>query len=204
MTPGGAPEQAPRHALGRTGIDVPHVGIGCAWLGRRGADFDEEIAFDTICTALDSGIRLVDTASIYLGGASERVVGDALRARPTIAREVVVQTKVRDRRDFAYSYDETLRSVETSLTRLGLARLPLVYIHDPPAALLATVVAPGGALMALRSLQTQGVVGHIGITGGLPATPRRTPRSGSSGSTRAASSALLGRPRRYDGRSLAP
>jgi D-threo-aldose 1-dehydrogenase len=47
--------------------------------------------------------------------------------------------------------------------RLGLARLPLVYIHDPPAALLSTVVAPGGALMALRSLQAQGVVGHLGI-----------------------------------------
>jgi D-threo-aldose 1-dehydrogenase len=81
---------------------------------------------------------------------------------------VVVETKVRDRRDFGYSADETRRSVETSLSRLGLDHLPVVYVHDPPAELLDRVMAPDGAVAALRRMQSEGIVGHVGIASNNP------------------------------------
>jgi D-threo-aldose 1-dehydrogenase len=161
--------ELPRRTLGRTGLEVTALGLGCGSLGRAAdGSVDEEVALATVLAALDAGVRLIDTASLYLGGASERIVGQALRQRPELAGRVVVETKVRDVRDFGYSADETRRSVETSLGRLGLDRLPLVFVHDPPAALLERVTAPDGALAALRGLQREGVVGHVGIASNNP------------------------------------
>lgn len=122
----------------------------------------------TLLNALDAGIRLIDTASIYGQGRAEVMVGDALRQRPEVARSVIVETKVRDRRDFAYTADETRRSVETSLKRMGLDHIPMIFVHDPPANMLQRVMADDGALGALRRLQTEGVVGHIGVASNNP------------------------------------
>jgi D-threo-aldose 1-dehydrogenase len=166
--PGTTPD-LPTKKLGRTGLEVTTIGLGCGSLGRRpDGSVDDEVAQATILAALDAGVRLVDTASLYLGGEAERIVGQALRQRPGLAERVVVETKVRDVRDFGYSGDEARRSVETSLRRLGLDRVPMIYIHDPPAALLDRVVGAGGALAALRSLQAEGVVGHVGIASNNP------------------------------------
>jgi D-threo-aldose 1-dehydrogenase len=165
----GAADELPRRTLGKTGLEVTALGLGCGSLG-RGADgsVDEDVGLATILAALDAGVRLLDTASLYLGGAAERIVGRALRQRPDLAGQVVVETKVRDVRDFGYSGDDARRSVETSLTRLGLARIPMIFIHDPPAAVLDRVMAPDGALAALRALQGEGVVGHVGIASNNP------------------------------------
>jgi D-threo-aldose 1-dehydrogenase len=155
--------------LGKTGLEVTTLGLGCGSLGRQpDGSVDEEVALATVLAALDAGVRLIDTASLYLNGAAERIVGQALRQRPALADQVVVETKVRDVREFGYSGDEARRSVETSLTRLGLDKVPMIFIHDPPAALLDRVMQPDGALVALRALQAEGVVGHVGIASNNP------------------------------------
>lgn len=159
----------PTRALGNTGLDVCVLGIGCAWLGRQPDNsIDFEMGVAAVITALEAGIRLIDTASLYSFGEAERMVGQALRERPELAKQTLVQTKVRDVRDFTYTADEAKRSVETSLQRLGIDRIPMIYIHDPPADSVARVVGPDGALAGLRQLQTQGVVGHIGIASNNP------------------------------------
>ncbi len=159
----------PTKPLGRTGLRVTVLGAGCAFLGRRAdGSIDHEAGVAAIVTAMEAGMRLIDTAAMYGSGASERMVGEALRQRPDLARSVVVETKVRDVREFGYAADETRRSVETSLGRLGLDHLPVVYVHDPPAAILPRVMATHGALGALRQLQSEGVVGHIGIASNNP------------------------------------
>jgi D-threo-aldose 1-dehydrogenase len=161
--------ELPRKALGRTGIEVTTLGLGCGPLGRQAdGSVEEEIGVATVLAALDAGVRLLDTAALYLDGASERIVGRALRDRPALEGQVVVETKVRDRRDFGYSADETVRSVEGSLGRLGRDRVDVVYVHDPPADLLGRVLAADGAVAALRRLQSQGVVGHIGVASNNP------------------------------------
>src|SRR5690348_3617164 len=111
----------PTRTLGKTGLQASVLGIGCAWLGRQAdnsIDFDQGVA--AVVAALEAGIRLIDTASMYSFGEAERMVGEALRQRPDLTDNVLVQTKIRDVRDFTYSADEARRSVETSLNRLGL------------------------------------------------------------------------------------
>jgi D-threo-aldose 1-dehydrogenase len=159
----------PTRTLGKTGLDVTILGVGCAWLGRRpDYSIDEESGMEAIVAALDSGVRLIDTASLYVDGVAEQVVGRALRERPALAGQVVVETKVRDVRDFGYTAAETMRSVETSLKRMGLDSIPMVYIHDPAAGVFDVVMGAGGALEALRKLQAEGVVGHVGIASNNP------------------------------------
>jgi D-threo-aldose 1-dehydrogenase len=159
----------PTRTLGKTGVEVTTLGVGCAWLGRRAdGSADEETGLAAILAALDSGVRLIDTASLYVDGAAERIVGQALRERPALAGQIVVETKVRDVREFGYTGAETRRSVETSLSRLGLDSIPVIYLHDPPAAIFERVMGPGGALAMLRQLQSEGVVGHIGIASNNP------------------------------------
>src|SRR5438270_10522010 len=100
----------PTRKLGRTTLEVTILGVGCAWLGRQAdGSIDEETGLAAILAALDSGVRFIDTASLYANGSAERVVGEALRQRPSL--EVIVETKVRDVREFGYTADETRRSV---------------------------------------------------------------------------------------------
>jgi D-threo-aldose 1-dehydrogenase len=159
----------PTKSLGKTGLEVTTLGVGCAWLGRRAdGSIDAETGLASILAALDSGVRLVDTASLYAGGAAESIVGQALRARPALDGQIIVETKVRDVRDFGYTAAETRRSVETSLKRLGISHIPMVYLHDPSAAMFERVMGPAGGLAELRKLQSEGVVGHIGIASNNP------------------------------------
>jgi D-threo-aldose 1-dehydrogenase len=60
---------------------------------------------------------------------------------------------------FDYSHDGVLRSVEASLSRLGLDRIDILYIHDPDDHWQAAIE---GAYPALHDLRDQGVVGAIG------------------------------------------
>ncbi len=169
MSPSDRSVVLPTRMLGKTGIEVTTLGVGCAFLGRRpDGSVDEETGLTTILAALDAGVRLIDTASLYADGKAERVVGEALRQRPALVGQIVVETKVRDVRDFGYSGAETLRSVETSLGRLGIDYIPVIYIHDPPLAAFERVMGPRGALAALRGMQSDGVIGHIGIASNNP------------------------------------
>jgi D-threo-aldose 1-dehydrogenase len=161
--------ELPTRTLGKTGLEVTVLGAGCAWLGRRpDGSIDHDMGVAAVLAALEAGIRLIDTASLYSQGQAEVMVGEALRQRADLAKSVIVETKVRDVRDFTYTAAETQRSVETSLRRLQLNSIPMVFIHDPPAAILDRVVGPDGALKALRELHAQGVVGHVGIASNNP------------------------------------
>src|SRR5438046_849490 len=83
VTPANPAPPLPTRRLGKTGVEVTVLGIGCAWLGRRAdGSIDEEGGLETILAAVDAGVRLIDTASMYVDGTAERRVGQALRARP--------------------------------------------------------------------------------------------------------------------------
>jgi D-threo-aldose 1-dehydrogenase len=168
--------ELPRETLGKTGVQVTTIGIGTAWIGlstpmdgTTDRHLDEELAVRTILAALENGVRLIDTAALYLNSESERLVGRALRERPDLAADTVVETKCcRLPHGSDYSYDGAMRSVEGSLERLGARRIELLYIHDPPKEALPRVMDRGGALEALRKLQADGVIGHVGIASNNP------------------------------------
>lgn len=162
--------------LGRTGLEVPIVGFGTAFLGRvMGPDgglsskVDEDVGAENVVAAIEAGCTLVDTAPLYGATVSEKIIGRVLRERPDLAEKCTVTTKVGNLREGSdYSYDGVRRHVEGSQERLGLEAFDVLYIHDPMDFPMERVMAKDGALGALRKLQDEGVLRFIGIAANDP------------------------------------
>lgn len=169
--------------LGRTEMLLPVVGIGTAFTGiptqnetavevdegQRG--LDEELGVRTLVAAIDAGCTLFDTAVLYNRSLSETMIGEALRQRPAAKDKLTVTTKAGRWFDhYDFSFDAILRSVEQSLERMGLDRLPIVYIHDAMGQPMDEVLSDHGALGALRHLQRQGIIKHVGAACNHPPT----------------------------------
>lgn len=146
----------PRRPLGRTGIEVPIVAMGCGSRFYRAIP-DSASAADLLRRGIEAGIAFVETSANYGDGISERWVG---RAMATHRDGVLLETKV-DERD----YDGAMREMERSLERLNTDRLDLVLHHflreDDE---VRRAVAPGGAEAAIRTLMDQGVVRSRGFS----------------------------------------
>ena len=156
----------PSRKLGRSGLDVSALGLGCWAIGGptqfQGAHFgwgeiDEDEAIRAIHVALDAGITLFDTADIYGTGHSERILGRALAGRRT---GVLIATKfgltfneytgVMTGRDASPSYIR--RACDASLRRLDTDCIDLYQFHlgdhdpaniDPVLEALDRLVADG-------------------------------------------------------------
>ena len=122
--------------LGRTGIEVTTFGLGCAMLGVRMGEVNDRTGVEVVATAMKAGVTLLDVAPVYpavMSGMSERIVGQALKENPDLAKKVVLETKVGHLpEDFDYTYDSTMRGVAGSLERLQVDHIPMIYIHDAP------------------------------------------------------------------------
>ena len=124
--------------LGRTGLDVSVVTLGCMSWGdpARGGHpwvLDEDAGRAVIKDALEAGINVFDTANVYSGGSSEEITGRALR--DFAAREdVVLATKVHGRmrpgpNGAGLSRKAILHEIDARLTRLGTDYVDLYQIH---------------------------------------------------------------------------
>jgi aryl-alcohol dehydrogenase-like predicted oxidoreductase len=162
------------------GLKVSALGIGCMPMVRGGnitygpdADPDESIA--TIHRAIDLGVTFFDTAEMYGPFANEELVGEAIKAKGSGARDgLVIATK------FAIlwngntpvgidgSPENARRACEGSLKRLGIEAIDLFYQHrvDPNTPIEETV---GG----MAALVKEGKVRHIGLSEAGPETIRR-------------------------------
>ncbi len=166
-----APVLATQRLLGRTGLHVTPLCIGCAPLGNMPETFNyavsEEQALATLRAAFASPINFLDTAAIYGYGESERRIGLMLRELGGLPAGCVLATKAdRDATTGDFSGEQIKRSVEGSLERLGLDRLQFVYIHDPEHTTFEHVMGTGGAYEVLQRFRDAGVIEHIGISGG--------------------------------------
>jgi aryl-alcohol dehydrogenase-like predicted oxidoreductase len=147
-------------SLGRSGLRVSLVGLGCANFGSR---MNEEAVRAVVDRAIDCGITFFDTADSYgYRGASEEMLGAALGVR---RRDVVIATKFgntlkgigpQDRRPGA-SARYIVSAVEASLRRLGTDWIDLYQIHypDPGTPIEET-------LRALEDLKRQGKIRFAG------------------------------------------
>jgi D-threo-aldose 1-dehydrogenase len=169
----------PERTLPGTALRLTELGFGAASLGnlyRETSDIDARAAVDR---AWERGIRYFDTAPHYGLGLSERRLGAALADRPR--GEYVLSTKVgrllvpnehpegRDpdfvvpdtlRRQWDFSRDGILRSIEQSLERLGTDHVDIVYAHDPDQ---FDEKAAWQAAETLSELRDQGVIGARGV-----------------------------------------
>lgn len=125
-----------KRKLGRSGIEVSAVGVGCWAMGGMdwGGGTDDNESIRAIHKALDMDVNLFDTANVYGMGHSEKVLGNALKGHRD---KVVIATK------FAYSWDETTmthtgpdvrpeavrESCEGSLKRLQTDYIDLYQFH---------------------------------------------------------------------------
>ncbi|HSP64804.1 MAG TPA: aldo/keto reductase [Candidatus Deferrimicrobium sp.] len=147
----------PRRSLGRSGIEVPVVGIGCNNFGGR---TDAARSERVVQAALDEGVAFFDTADIYSQGRSEEILGRALRKRRD---QAVIATKFGGSMGSPEQSGGSRRwitdAVEASLRRLDTDHIDLYQHHffDPATPLEET-------LGALNDLVTAGKVLAVGCS----------------------------------------
>ncbi len=138
--------------LGRTGLEVSRVCLGCMSFGdpQRGNHewtLDDAASRPFLRKALDLGITFWDTANVYSDGSSEEIVGRALKDL-TRREDVVLATKVHGRmrpgpNGAGLSRKAIMAEIDASLTRLGTDYVDLYQIHrwDPDVPIEETLEA---------------------------------------------------------------
>jgi aryl-alcohol dehydrogenase-like predicted oxidoreductase len=115
--------------LGRSGIEVSPMGIGCWAIGGSGwgGGADDEESVRGIHKALEMGINFFDTADVYGAGHSERILGQALAGRRD---QVVIATKFGYTEAGPNAEPDYIRSAcEASLKRLNTDYIDLYQFH---------------------------------------------------------------------------
>jgi len=164
-----------RAPIGRSGLKVTRLGLGCAALGGLYGDAPEAQMLQVVHRALSLGVNFFDTAPLYGYGKSEIRLGKALagvsRDQFVVATKVgriLVPQQIADpspdplwgdpppvRPRFDFSYDGVMHSFDESLKRLNLDRIDVLHIHDPDDHYDEAI---RGAYPALDRLRSQGVI----------------------------------------------
>lgn len=158
--------------LGRQGLSVSAIGLGCMGLSDLYGKCDKQEAIATIKQAVELGVTMFDTADVYGPFTNEELVGTALK--PDRDR-VTIATKV------GYVYSETTgawlidgkpdrirKACDASLQRLGIDTIDLYYLHR-----VDREVPIEETIGAMSDLVKQGKVRYIGISEAAPETVRR-------------------------------
>lgn len=174
-----------KNKLGKSGLEVTKLGLGCASLAGIFNPVDQGDARATIEEAQLVGINYIDTAPFYGHGLSERLVGDGVRFKPDIIISSKVGRLLNPGKEsnpgawvaalpftpvFDYSYDAIMRSYEDSLQRTGLDRIDILYIHDIGTMTHGDDAGPelfktamDGGYRALDELRSSGAISAIGL-----------------------------------------
>jgi aryl-alcohol dehydrogenase-like predicted oxidoreductase len=140
-------------ALGRSGVEVSRIILGCGGFGGIGsspaffgAGETEGEAHALMDAAWEAGITTFDTADAYGGGRSESYIGSWLRSKgPEVRERIVLATKtfnpMAEGEDSGLSAQRIRRQIQGSLTRLGVDGVPLYLAHamDPEVPVAETI-----------------------------------------------------------------
>jgi len=158
--------------LGRSGLKVSALGLGCMGMSEFYGAGDEAESISVIHRAIDLGMTFLDTADMYGSGHNEELVGRALRGKRD---QVVLATKFGNVRGPDGSFkgingkpDYVRSACDASLRRLGVDVIDLYYQHrvDPETPIEDTV-------RAMARLVSEGKVRYLGLSEAGPETIRR-------------------------------
>lgn len=148
-------------ALGKTGLPVSVIGLGCWQFGGDWGEVSDADAMATLHAAADAGVTFFDTADVYGDGRSERLVGRFLAERADPALVVATKCGRRVPQDPAAYHAGALRQwAERSRQNLGLSTIPLTQLHCPPDG----VYEDDRVFDALDQLVEERVLGAYGVS----------------------------------------
>jgi D-threo-aldose 1-dehydrogenase len=162
----------------RTGVEVSRLSLGTAALGGLYTTVSDADCTDTVLTAIDNGVNFIDTAPHYGKGTSEIRLAKALAGRDRSS--LVISTKVgrllvpstTDIDEFFMDADNTVerkfdftasgvrQSLESSLERLGVDCVEILFIHDPDAHADDAILH---AYPELERMRSEGMIKAIGV-----------------------------------------
>ena len=149
--------------LGKQGLEVPAIGLGCMGMSEFYGDSDERQNLNILDKAIALGCNFWDTADMYGPFTNEQLLAKALKGR---REKIILATKFGIKRGdngewlgVAGSADYVKKSCEDSLKRLGTDYIDLYYQHrvDPEVAIEETVGA-------MADLVKEGKVKYIGLS----------------------------------------
>lgn len=153
--------------LAGSDVTLPSLGVGTWAWGDSSTwgmgTYDTDLTRDTIREAwdasIDAGATLIDTAEVYGGGESERIIGTLLADDPDRAQRAVVATKFMPSPWKLQVRNALLTSVRASLARLRLSSVDLYQIHGP-----ISLRSHGALADALAAAHGEGLVRAVGVS----------------------------------------
>lgn len=162
----------------RTGLEVSRLALGTAAFGGLYSSVTDEACTKTLQRAISEGINYVDTAPHYGKGTSERRIGAAIKdldrssmvISTKIGRLLVPSTSDVDtffldadnsvERKMDFSAAAVRKSIESSLEKLAIESIDILYIHDPDD---YADIAIREAYVELEKMRAEGIIKAIGI-----------------------------------------
>jgi D-threo-aldose 1-dehydrogenase len=172
----------------RTGLEISQMGLGTATFGGLYSSMTQEDCDAVVNCALDNGITFIDTAPHYGKGVAEKRLAHALKDRPRKSFEIsskigrlLLPTENEDdpvfadsdkslSRVFDFSEGGVEKSFRSSLERIELESIDILFIHDPDDNASAAIRESFPALLKMRE---KGIINAIGVGVNKTATSAR-------------------------------
>ena len=147
--------------FGRTGWEVSEISFGAWAIGGEWGEVDDAESMAALNRAVDLGVNFIDTADVYGGGRSERLLAQLRKERK---EPIFIATKVGRRLSphtaEGYNAANLTRFVEDSLRNLDTDTIDLLQLHCPP----TEVYYRPEVFDALDEMERQGKIRHYGVS----------------------------------------
>ena len=161
------PQAGDRVELAGTDVAIPPLGVGTWSWGDKGTwgmgGYDQSLTESTIREAWEAsiaaGVVLFDTAEVYGGGESERIIGRLLAADPSVRARVVIASKFMPSPWKINVRAALLSAARNSRERLGVDVIDLYQIHGPISLRSHDALAD-----ALATAHAEGIVRAVGVS----------------------------------------